>query len=69
MEMDRAEEAFDHDQVPAVRDPGEVEQLKLLAEPGRELVSTLPPAFPRYGGLQLTVCTDSAMEIRDIATV
>jgi hypothetical protein len=27
------------------------------------------PAFPRYGGLQLTVCTDSAIEIRDIATV
>jgi hypothetical protein len=25
------------------------------------------PAFPRCGGLRLTVCADSAMEIRDIA--
>jgi hypothetical protein len=36
VQPDRAEEARDHDQMPAVRDPVEVEQLELLAEPGRE---------------------------------
>ena len=40
--MDRAEEALDHDQVLAVRDPREVEELELLPEPRRELVFSLP---------------------------
>jgi hypothetical protein len=42
VQVDRAEEALDHDQVPAVRDPVQVEQLELLPEPGRELVPALP---------------------------
>ena len=42
MQPDRAEVALDHDQVLAVRDPVQVEQLEILAEARWQLVLALP---------------------------
>jgi hypothetical protein len=42
VEADRAEVPFCDDQVPALPDPVEVEELELLSEPGWELVPALP---------------------------
>jgi len=42
MQADRGEVPLDHDQVLAVPGPVQVEELELLAKPGRQLVLALP---------------------------
>jgi hypothetical protein len=58
VQADRAEVPLDDDQVPAVRDPVEVEELELLMKPSREFV--LPLSFGKSVG-----CPDPPSRVRD----